>query len=261
MLSGRHERVVVVAVGRPVHGAHLPAFARHVVVRHLLGLRRAEGAGVHEREVRRVEEVVGELHRAHRRAPGLVPRVGARGVVPLGELVQVADGGFGGQPHQAVALGESRRGSQAGARRQVVGPVAAGAERRDAGGLPVGTELPPVVRAHDAVVHHAAGAERSEAVGATVDEGHDPPVDAREHPVVAEQPDPHRVATDLGGHRDRVPAPGEGRGLVVDCRVVDRAWRHGARIAGRGRAAVAAVLPSGDGASSQDRNSHASTKC
>ena len=65
VLTGGDERIVVVAVGRLVDRADLPAVASDVVRADVRGLGGAEGADVHGGEVRGVEEVVGELQRAH----------------------------------------------------------------------------------------------------------------------------------------------------------------------------------------------------
>ena len=121
VLAAGDERVVVVAVGRVVGRAHLPAVAVDLVRADVGGLGRTERLRVHRGEVGGVEEVVGELEGAGDRAAGLGPGPDERRVVPLGELVEVAHGRLGRQPHEPVALDHARRrgrGTLARARRR-----------------------------------------------------------------------------------------------------------------------------------------------
>ena len=217
MLAGLDQRVVVVAVRRFVDGLDLPAVALDVVGAHVRGLGRAEGAHVHGGEVRGVEEVVGELQRAHRGATrrGLCAREGR--VVPFRELVQIAHRFVGREPHETESFAHRVRRIETCARRE----DRVGAEGGDGGGASIGGETPAVVPALELAGDDASGAQRREPVGTAIAVRAQLSLEARDRPRFAEQPHLQRSVAQLVDARDRVPAVSERRGDVVENSVVD----------------------------------------
>ena len=164
VLAGGHERIVVVAVRRLVDGADLPPVALDVVRAHVRSFGGAEGLYVHGREVRGVEEVVGELQRAHRGVARCGLGTRERRVLPFGERMEITDRFGGRQPDEAEALAHREGRVEARSRRE----DRVGAERRDGGGASVVAESPPVVAALELAADDASAAQRGEAVRAAV---------------------------------------------------------------------------------------------
>ncbi len=231
VLAGGHERVVEVLVPGREHRANEPAVALDALVDHLGRLLVAERAGVHEREVRGVEEVVDQLGRAHRGADDGGPdRVEALGVV-LGEAGDVGQRLGRGQPHHAVALLHAPRRSGVGPRRDVGG----GPDGRDGRAATRRLVAPAVVAALQLAVDDRAGAEGGQAMRAPVDERHQLAAEAGQHPRLTQQHDLCRLVADLVARGHRVPGVAQHRAGVVDHAHVDKVLQDSGRCGFRPR--------------------------
>ena len=169
MLAGGDERVLVVLDHVLVDDPQPAVAALDLVVADVLVLARAERAGVHEREVGEVEEVVDELAGADAHPLGREPHRRDAGCVPLGHLEQ-----------------RRRRGSSRATKTRSNASCTAGAASctRDGGGgvgaecgdqraAALGPEAPAVVRALEVAVDHGAVAQPGVAVRAAVGEHRD----------------------------------------------------------------------------------------
>ena len=162
-----------------VADAEGPVVAGHCVRRHLGRLVGTEGSRVHEREVRHVEEVVGQQ-------PGVAPGpqggqlTGHEGrVVRLGHRAQGRDGLVRGHEDDAVCIGHGGGGGELRGGRQ----HGVGTERRDLDAPTRAVEAPTVVGALQHSLLAVAERQRAMAVRAAVGEGHDGVARAVEDPA------------------------------------------------------------------------------
>eukprot|EP01136_Pigoraptor_vietnamica_P031334 Opistho-1_new@91765 len=201
--AGRHR------VGRlrlpDAHVADGEAVVAHldVVVLDLGVLLRAEHAGVHEREVRDVDEVLDGARPARLVGEGAAEEEPVRAGVDLRERRDVALRLAETGPDEAVAL-RGAEGRGAGPRRRLLALV-----RRIAHADAVGAVFPAVIGAGEPPVRDLAERQLDAAVGAAVFEGAEAVRRAPEHHIDAEQADRMRSVGDVRGAGDRVPLGGE----------------------------------------------------
>ena len=211
VLAGCNERVLVVADAVLVLHGEPPAVGvgENVVGMDGLVLTRAERPRMDEGEVAEVEEVVDELAGRRVDLGTRHPHHLHRGVVDQRHVDHVAHGLVRGEPHHPVAhlhpgcLEPGRGGNRRPA-----------AEGRDVGACTRGIELPAVVRALQAAVHHGTVGEPGVAVRTAVGERRHRPTGTHDDPALTEQLDTHGLAAELGFEEHRVPRAAQ-QGVVV----------------------------------------------
>ena len=185
-------------------GPVVPGHGERVDLRCLVG---AESAGVDEREMGDVEEVV---RQQAGRAPGPQRREKAlheRMVVRLGDRSEGGHGWLGCEEDDAVRLGDGGSGRQPGGRGQRC-PVP---QRRNLDAAPVPVETPPVIGALQHAGLAMAESERAMPMRAAV---HDRPklaVSPVQGPGLSQQHHAMRLLRDLSGAGYGMPASAQRR--------------------------------------------------